>query len=271
MAVNDPILTKEATPPRGRHPEIVRVKNFSFFYNKGKTQILFDINLKIKEKYVTTFIGPSGSGKSTLLRSINRMNDLIPDHLYHGQILVFNKNIFGPTVDVPELRSEVGMVFQTPNPFPMSIYDNVVYGPRLQGLRDKKILDQIAEDSLKRAALWEEVKEMLNSSALGLSGGQQQRLCIARAIAMHPKILLMDEPTSALDPVATLKIEELILELKKDYTIILVSHSMQEVPRVSDMTAFFLNGRLIEYGRTKKIFTNPRNRRTEDFISGRYE
>ncbi|ATZ16248.1 phosphate transport system ATP-binding protein [Entomoplasma freundtii] len=259
----------KSTPPKRK--EIITVKNFDFFYNKGKTKILWDINMKIRENYVTAFIGPSGSGKSTLLRSINRMNDLTPGHLYEGEINVFDHNIFSPRTDVPELRSEVGMVFQKANPFPLSIYDNVVYGPKLQGIKDHKILDQICEDALKKAALWDEVKDILNASALGLSGGQQQRLCIARAIAMRPKILLMDEPTSALDPIATLKIEELILELKKDYTIILVTHSLQQATHVSDMTAFFLKGHLIEYSRTKKLFTNPKDQRTEDFISGRYE
>lgn len=257
------------TPPKRK--EIINIKNFNFFYNKGKIHILWNINMKIKENYVTAFIGPSGSGKSTLLRSINRMNDLTPGHLYEGEIDVFDRNIFSPRTDVPELRSEVGMVFQKPNPFPLSIYDNVVYGPRLQGLKDKKVLDQICEDSLKKAALWDEVKDLLEASALGLSGGQQQRLCIARAIAMRPKVLLMDEPTSALDPIATLKIEELILELKKDYTIVLVTHSLQQATHVSDMTAFFLKGHLVEYARTKKLFTNPKDQRTEDFISGRYE
>lgn len=254
-----------------KHPEIIQIKNFNFSYNKKKTQTLFDINMSIKQNYVTCFIGPSGCGKSTLLKSINRMNDMVFGCIYGGTITVFGEDIFESRVNVSKLRSEVGMVFQKPNPFPISIYDNVVYGPKLQGIKEKTILNQICEDSLKKAALWDEVKDVLNSSALGLSGGQQQRLCIARAIAMHPQVLLMDEPTSALDPIATLKIEELILELKKDYTIILVTHSMQQATRVSDMTAFFLKGKLIEYNRTKRIFTNPKMKETEYYISGRYE
>lgn len=263
--------TLKSSKTIGKKSTVIEIRNFNLFYNRGKKQALFDINFDIKENGITTFIGPSGCGKSTLLRSINRMNDLVDGVVYQGKISVFGENIFSPKTDVPKLRSEVGMVFQKANPFPVSIYENVIYGPRLQGIKDKKILDQICEDSLKKAALWDEVKDILNSSALGLSGGQQQRLCISRAIAMHPKILLMDEPTAALDPIATLKVEELILELKKEYTIVLVTHSLQQATRVSDMTAFFLNGELIEYNRTKRIFTNPKDKRTEDYISGRYQ
>lgn len=263
--------TLKSSKTMGKKSTVIEIRNFNLFYNRGKKQALFDINFDIKENGITTFIGPSGCGKSTLLRSINRMNDLVDGVVYQGKISVFGENIFSPKVDVPKLRSEVGMVFQKANPFPVSIYENVIYGPRLQGIKDKKILDQICEDSLKKAALWDEVKDILNSSALGLSGGQQQRLCISRAIAMHPKILLMDEPTAALDPIATLKVEELILELKKEYTIVLVTHSLQQATRVSDMTAFFLNGELVEYNRTKRIFTNPKDKRTEDYISGRYQ
>ncbi|ATZ17862.1 phosphate ABC transporter ATP-binding protein PstB [Mesoplasma melaleucae] len=256
-------------PALSKRADVIKISDFNFFY-KGKKQVLFDINIDIKENSITTFIGPSGCGKSTLLKSINRMNDLISGSSIEGSIKVFDEEIYKSGTDVSKLRTEVGMVFQKANPFPLSIYDNVVYGPKTQGVRNKKILNQICEDSLRKAALWDEVKDKLETAALGLSGGQQQRLCIARAIAMHPKILLMDEPTSALDPIATLKVEELVLELKKEYTIIMVTHSLQQATRISDMTAYFLKGELIEYNTTKKIFINPKDSRTEDYISGRY-
>lgn len=256
-------------PALSKRADVIKISDFNFFY-KGKKQALFDINMDIKENSITTFIGPSGCGKSTLLRSINRMNDLISGSSIEGSIQVFDEEIYKSGTDVSKLRTEVGMVFQKANPFPLSIYENVVYGPKTQGVKNKKILNQICEDSLRKAALWEEVKDILETPALGLSGGQQQRLCIARAIAMHPKILLMDEPTSALDPIATLKVEELVLELKKEYTIVMVTHSLQQATRISDMTAYFLKGELIEYNTTKKIFISPKNSRTEDYISGRY-
>nr|WP_279306711.1 phosphate ABC transporter ATP-binding protein PstB [Mesoplasma lactucae] len=246
------------------------MKDFNFFYNKGKKQALFDINMDIKENTITTFIGPSGCGKSTLLRAINRMNDLVDGSVSQGEIEVFDKNIYAPGYDVTELRTDVGMVFQKANPFPTSIFENVAYGPKSQGVKDKNVLKQLVQDALEKSALWEEVKDNLNGPALGLSGGQQQRLCIARAIAMHPKILLMDEPTSALDPIATLKVEELVLSLKKDYTIIMVTHSMAQATRISNYTGFFLKGELVEFSKTKKMFTNPKDQRTEDYISGRF-
>ncbi|WP_339033841.1 phosphate ABC transporter ATP-binding protein PstB [Spiroplasma endosymbiont of Cantharis rufa] len=249
---------------------VIEIEGFNFYYNSGSKQALFDINMAVKENTVTAFIGPSGCGKSTLLRSINRMNDLVDNIAIDGKIIVHSKDVYEKGTDVVKLRTEVGMVFQKANPFPMSIYDNVAFGPRNQGISDKNILNQIVEDSLKKAALWDDVKDYLKDSALGLSGGQQQRLCIARAIAMRPKILLMDEPTSALDPIATLKVEELILKLKNEYTIVIVTHSMAQATRVSDYTAFFLHGELIEYDRTKKIFTNPKDQKTEDYISGRF-
>lgn len=265
---NDSDSTKTTTG--GRKETIVKIKDFNFFYNKGKKQALFNINMDIRENTITTLIGPSGCGKSTLLRSINRMNDLVEGSVSSGQILVFDQNIFEPGYDVTELRTDVGMVFQKANPFPISIYENVAYGPKSQGVTNKNVLDQLVQDALEKSALWEEVKDNLNGPALGLSGGQQQRLCIARAIAMHPKILLMDEPTSALDPIATLKVEELVLNLKKDYTIIMVTHSMAQATRISNYTAFFLKGELVEYSKTKRMFTNPKDKRTEDYISGRF-
>ncbi|WP_422397184.1 phosphate ABC transporter ATP-binding protein PstB [Spiroplasma endosymbiont of Panorpa germanica] len=249
---------------------VIEVEDLDFYYSMGNKQALSKINMKIKENTVTAFIGPSGCGKSTLLRSINRMNDLVENIVINGSIIVNGVNIYEPGINVARLRTEVGMVFQKANPFPISIFDNVAFGPRSQGIRDKQVINQLVEDSLKKAALWDDVKDYLKDSALGLSGGQQQRLCIARAIAMRPKILLMDEPTSALDPIATLKVEELILKLKKEYTIVIVTHSMAQATRVSDYTAFFLSGELIEYDRTKKIFTNPKNKKTEDYISGRF-
>lgn len=243
------------------------IKNLDLFY--GDNQALKDINIDIKENKVTALIGPSGCGKSTFLRTLNRMNDLIENVTIKGKIEVDGEDIY-QTEDVIKLRTKVGMVFQKPNPFPMSIYDNIAYGPRIHGIRDKKILDKIVEESLRGAAIWDEVKDRLKTSALELSGGQQQRICIARAIAMKPEVILMDEPTSALDPISTSKVEELIEELKKDYTIVIVTHNMQQAARISDDTAFFLNGVLVEYSETKDMFTAPKDKRTEDYITGRF-
>ena len=243
------------------------IKNLDLFY--GDNQALKDINIDIKENKVTALIGPSGCGKSTFLRTLNRMNDLIENVTIKGKIEVDGEDIY-QTEDVIKLRTKVGMVFQKPNPFPMSIYDNIAYGPRIHGIRDKKILDKIVEESLRGAAIWDEVKDRLKTSALGLSGGQQQRICIARAIAMKPEVILMDEPTSALDPISTSKVEELIEELKKDYTIVIVTHNMQQAARISDDTAFFLNGVLVEYSETKDMVTAPKDKRTEDYITGRF-
>ncbi|NLW28681.1 MAG: phosphate ABC transporter ATP-binding protein [Erysipelothrix sp.] len=244
------------------------INKLSLWY--GDNQALKEISMNIKQNNVTAFIGPSGCGKSTFLRCLNRMNDLIDSCHVEGEILFQGKNIYGQSTDVVELRTKVGMVFQSPNPFPMSIFDNVAYGLRCQGLKDKKILNHVVEESLKKAALWDEVHDRLNSSGLSLSGGQQQRLCIARAIALQPDVILMDEPTSALDPIATAKIEELIQELKGDYTIIIVTHSMQQAARISDTTAFFLLGDLIEMGDTTQVFHTPKDKRTEDYITGRF-
>ncbi|CAB3287308.1 phosphate transporter subunit; ATP-binding component of ABC superfamily [Methanocaldococcus lauensis] len=246
----------------------IETKNLSLWY--GEKQALFDINLPIYEKRITALIGPSGCGKSTFLRCLNRLNDLIDGVKIEGEVLLDGKNIYDEDVDVVELRKRVGMVFQKPNPFPMSIYDNVAFGPRIHGIKDKKKLDEIVEWALKKAALWDEVKDNLNKSALKLSGGQQQRLCIARAIAVKPEVILLDEPTSALDPISTLKIEELMVELSKDYTIVVVTHNMQQASRISDYTAFFLMGKLIEFGKTEDIFLNPKRKETEDYISGRF-
>ena len=243
------------------------IKNLDLFY--GDNQALKDINIDIKENKVTALIGPSGCGKSTFLRTLNRMNDLIENVTIKGKIEVDGEDIY-QTEDVIKLSTKVGMVFQKPNPFPMSIYDNIAYGPRIHGIRDKKILDKIVEESLRGAAIWDEVKDRLKTSALGLSGGQQQRICIARAIAMKPEVILMDEPTSALDPISTLKVEELIEDLKKDYTIVIVTHNMQQAARISDETAFFLNGEVIEFSDTKTMFTTPVDKRTEDYITGRF-
>lgn len=245
----------------------ISVKNLDLFY--GDNQALKNINIDIEEKKVTALIGPSGCGKSTFLRTLNRMNDLIDNVTIKGKIDVDGEDIY-KTEDVIKLRTNVGMVFQKPNPFPMSIYDNVAYGPRTHGIKDKKQLDKIVEESLKGAAIWNEVKDRLKSSALGLSGGQQQRICIARAIAMKPDVILMDEPTSALDPISTAKVEELIESLKDNYTIVIVTHNMQQAARVSDDTAFFLNGEMVEFNKTKKMFTSPRDKRTEDYITGRF-
>ncbi len=247
---------------------IISVRNLNLWYSDSKA--LKNINIDIEKNTLTALIGPSGCGKSTFLKTINRMNDLIQGVKIEGSIKYSNKNIFDKDIDVNELRRKIGMVFQKPNPFPMSIYDNIAYGPRTHGIRNKIRLDEIVEDSLKAAAIWDEVKDRLKKSALGLSGGQQQRLCIARALAVKPKILLMDEPTSALDPISTAKIEELAIKLKKNYTIITVTHNMQQALRISDRTAFFLMGELIEYGKTEELFAFPKDKRTEDYITGRF-
>ena len=246
----------------------IKVKNFSFYY--GDNKVLNDLNLEIPQNKITSLIGPSGCGKSTFLRSINRMNDLIEGHKYEGNIIVSEKSIFDSKLDIVELRKSIGMVFQKPNPFPKSVYENIAYAPRLHGEKDKNKLDEMVEHSLKSVALWDEVKDKLNKSAMGLSGGQQQRLCIARTIAIKPEVILMDEPTSALDPISTEKIEALMLELKQDYTIITVTHNMQQAARVADYTAFFHLGKLIEYDVTETIFVNPTNKKTEDYITGRF-
>mgnify|MGYP002512350577 CR=1 FL=1 len=236
----------------------------------GGFHALKNINLSIHENEITAFIGPSGCGKSTLLKSLNRMNDLIPGVKIEGDICYQGGDIFGKDVDVNMLRKEIGMVFQKPNPFPMSIYDNIAYGPRIHGIKSKVALDEIVERSLRQAAIWDECKDRLKKSALGMSGGQQQRLCIARAMAVKPKVLLMDEPTSALDPISTSKIEDLTQQLKKDYTIIMVTHNMQQAVRISDNTAFFLLGELVEFGDTEQMFSQPQDKRTEDYITGRF-
>ncbi|MBR5003867.1 MAG: phosphate ABC transporter ATP-binding protein [Erysipelotrichaceae bacterium] len=247
---------------------IIDVKKMCLWY--GEHKALNNINIEIPEKCITAFIGPSGCGKSTFLKTLNRMNDLIPGVKITGDIRYEGTDIFSKEVDVNSLRKEIGMVFQKPNPFPMSIYDNVAYGPRTHGITNKVELDEIVERALKDAALWDEVKDRLKKNALGLSGGQQQRLCIARALAVQPKILLMDEPTSALDPISTSRIEELVLELKEKYTIVMVTHNMQQAVRVSDYTAFFLLGELVEFGKTDDIFSQPKDQRTEDYITGRF-
>lgn len=250
---------------------MIEIDDLSFSYDRGKTNTLKNISLEIPEKEVTSFIGPSGCGKSTLLRCLNRMNDLVDTScITTGAIRIMGHDIHGKDVDAIELRKQVGMVFQKYNPFPKSIYDNVAYGLRIQGIKKKDQLDTAVEKSLRGAALWDEVKDRLKDSALGLSGGQQQRLCIARTIAVQPRVILMDEPCSALDPIATAKVEELMTELREDYTIVIVTHSMQQASRVSDNTAFFYLGELIEYGRTEKVFQNPTKKRTEDYISGRF-
>ena len=250
---------------------MISIDNVSFSYDLGKTEVLRNISLEIPEKKVTSFIGPSGYGKSTLLRCLNRMNDLVEtSRVTTGEIRIMGQDINGKDVDAIELRKHIGMVFQKYNPFPKSIYDNVAYGLRIQGIKNKKKLDEAVEASLRGAALWDEVKDRLKDSALGLSGGQQQRLCIARTMAVQPKIILMDEPCSALDPIATAKVEELITELREDYTIVIVTHSMQQASRISDRTAFFYLGELIEYEDTETIFQNPGVKRTEDYISGRF-
>ncbi|MBP6301545.1 MAG: phosphate ABC transporter ATP-binding protein [Lactococcus sp.] len=247
---------------------ILEVKDLSLFY--GKKQSLFDINMNFYPGEITALIGPSGSGKSTLLRSINRMNDLVPSAKVTGKIMYKDGDIYSSKTDMVELRKEIGMVFQQPNPFPFSIYENVIYGLRLKGVKDKAILDEAVEESLKAANIWDEVKDKLHSSALGLSGGQQQRVCIARVLAVNPDILLLDEPTSALDPISAGKIETMLLDLKERYTILIVTHSMQQASRISDRTAFFLNGELIEYDKTKKIFLDPKEQSTSDYVTGKF-
>ncbi|AXJ13497.1 phosphate ABC transporter ATP-binding protein PstB [Streptococcus pluranimalium] len=244
------------------------VKHLDLYY--GDFQALKDISIDLPQGQITACIGPSGCGKSTFLKTLNRMNDLVPGCRIDGDIMLDDQDIYGKSMNLNQLRKRVGMVFQQPNPFAMSIYDNVAYGPRTHGITDKKQLDVLVEKSLRGAAIWEDVKDKLNKSALSLSGGQQQRVCIARALAVEPDILLMDEPTSALDPISTLKIEDLVQELKKDYTIIIVTHNMQQASRISDKTAFFLNGEICEFGDTVDIFTNPKDKRTEDYVSGRF-
>lgn len=247
---------------------IITTNDLCLWY--GKTQALRDINISVPEGSITALIGPSGCGKSTFLKTLNRMNDLVPDVRIMGSVKYRGKDIFAPGTDVNELRRQIGMVFQKPNPFPMSIYDNIAYGPRTHGIRSKAKLDEIVETSLKNAAIWDEVKDRLKKSALGLSGGQQQCLCIARALAVDPDVLLMDEPTSALDPISTTRIEELAMELKSKYTIIIVTHNMQQALRISNKTAFFLLGELVECDDTEKIFSKPQDKRTEDYITGRF-
>lgn len=246
----------------------ISVKNLNLHY--GENHALKNVNMEIKKNAITAFIGPSGCGKSTFLKCINRMNDLVENVCIEGQVLLDGEDIYDKRVDTTLLRKKVGMVFQQPNPFPMSIYDNIAYGPRLHGIKNKEKLDEIVEEALRGAAIFDEVKDRLKKSALGLSGGQQQRLCIARALAVQPEVLLMDEPTSALDPVSTLKIEELMETLKKKYTVVIVTHNMQQAARVSDDTAFFLVGEVVEFGRTPVIFSRPQDKRTEDYITGRF-
>ena len=248
--------------------DILEAKTLNLWY--GEHHALHDVSLSVPEKSITALIGPSGCGKSTFLKTLNRMNDLIPGVKITGEVNYKGQNILAPSVDVSALRREIGMVFQKPNPFPMSIYDNVAYGPRTHGVRGKAKLDDIVERSLRGAAIWDEVKDRLKKNALGLSGGQQQRLCIARALAVEPEVLLMDEPTSALDPISTSKIEELAVELKEKYTIVIVTHNMQQAVRISDNTAFFLLGELVEYGSTERLFSQHKDKRTEDYITGRF-
>ncbi|MDY3281760.1 phosphate ABC transporter ATP-binding protein PstB [Dysosmobacter sp.] len=248
--------------------DIMTVKDLCLWY--GNSQALKNITMNIPEKSITALIGPSGCGKSTFLKTLNRMNDLIPNVKITGEVRYRDTNIFDPAVDVNQLRREVGMVFQKPNPFPMSIYDNIAYGPRTHGITGKARLDEIVEQALRGAAIWDEVKDRLKKNALGLSGGQQQRLCIARALAVEPQVLLMDEPTSALDPISTSRIEELAMQLKEKYTIVIVTHNMQQAVRISDCTAFFLLGELVEFGGTEQLFSQPKEKRTEDYITGRF-
>ncbi len=257
--MNQPVVARES---------VYNVKNLNLWY--GDDHALKDVNLDIKKNEVTAIIGPSGCGKSTFIKTLNRMVELVPIVRTNGVIEYHGRNIFEKEYGVEELRTSVGMVFQQPNPFPKSIYDNIAYGPRVHGVKNKKILDEIVERSLRRAAIWDEVKDRLNENAYGLSGGQQQRLCIARCLAIEPDVILMDEPTSALDPISTLKVEELVQELKSDYPIIIVTHNMQQAARVSDKTAFFLNGEVVEFDQTDRIFGNPTDKRTEDYISGRF-
>ena len=247
---------------------VIEAKNLNLWY--GAHHALLDVNIEIPEHEITALIGPSGCGKSTFLKTLDRMNDLVEDVKITGEVVYQGQDIYAPSVDVTWLRKQIGMVFQKANPFPMSIYDNVAYGPRTHGIRSKVKLDEIVEESLRGAAIWDEVKDRLKKSALGLSGGQQQRLCIARALAVKPDVLLMDESTSALDPISTSKIEDLAMELKKDYTIIMVTHNMQQAARISDKTAFFLLGELVEFGDTEQMFSMPKNKKTEDYITGRF-
>lgn len=249
-------------------PIKIQIRDLNFFY--GSTQALKSINMDIYENKITALIGPSGCGKTTLLRLMNRMSDLVHDTRVEGQVLIDGQNIFDRSVDVVNLRKKVGMVFQQPNPFPKSIFENVAYGPRMLGMNNKQSLIQIVEESLKKAALWDEVKDKLNKSGITLSGGQQQRLCIARVLAVNPQIILMDEPCSALDPISTLKIEELMLDIKKEYTVVIVTHNMQQAARVSDYTGFMLLGELVEYAATREVFTVPKDKRCEDYITGRF-
>jgi len=267
MSMTETMMTA-AAPQREPAQSKISVRDFNFYY--GDAKVLHGINLEIPANRVTALIGPSGCGKSTFLRSINRMNDIIPEAHGQGTILIDGRDVYGPETDAVELRRRVGMVFQKSNPFPKSIFDNVAYGLRIGGMRNKQELREHVEKSLMRAALWDEAKDRLNESALSLSGGQQQRLCIARALAVDPEILLMDEPASALDPIATAKIEELIFELKDNYTIVIVTHNMQQAARVSDRTAFFMLGKLVEYGVTKEIFMNPKQKMTEEYVTGRF-
>lgn len=246
----------------------IETNNLNLYY--GPNHALKNISMQITEKSITAFIGPSGCGKSTFLKTINRMNDLVEGVKIEGEVLIDGENVYGPKVDTTLLRKKVGMVFQQPNPFPMSIYDNIAYGPRIHGIKSKAKLDEIVEESLRGAALFDEVKDRLKKSALGLSGGQQQRLCIARALAVEPEILLMDEPTSALDPISTLKIEDLMAELKEKYTVAIVTHNMQQAARISDYTAFFLVGEVVEFNDTENLFSRPKDKRTEDYITGRF-
>ncbi len=248
--------------------DIITTKNLNLWY--GNSQALKDISIAIPERSIVAFIGPSGCGKSTFLKTLNRMNDLIPEVKIEGTVNYKGQNIYDKNVDVNELRKDIGMVFQKPNPFPMSIYDNVAYGPRTHGVTNKVKLDELVEEALKGAAIWDEVKDRLKKNALGLSGGQQQRLCIARALAVKPEVLLMDEPTSALDPISTARIEDLVKDLKKQYSIIMVTHNMQQAVRISDYTAFFLLGEMVEFDKTEKLFSTPSEKRTEDYITGRF-
>jgi phosphate transport system ATP-binding protein len=268
-AIDMDALQRKPAESLGSAELALKVDGLSLFYG-GETQALYDINLEIPKQRVTAFIGPSGCGKSSLLRCFNRMNDLVDGCRVEGRILLEGENIYDSRVDVSSLRRRVGMVFQKPNPFPKSIYENVAYGLRIQGINKKRVIDEVVEKSLKAAALWDEVKDRLDDSALGLSGGQQQRLVIARTIAVEPEVVLLDEPASALDPISTLKIEELIYELKSRYTIVIVTHNMQQAARVSDMTAFMYMGKLIEFDATDTLFTNPSEKQTEDYITGRY-
>ena len=258
---------KAASPAFNKH-DVFSVRDLNLWY--GEVQALRNINLDLKENEITAIIGPSGCGKSTFIKTLNRMVELVPSVRVSGKILYRGRNILDNSYKVEELRTRVGMVFQKPNPFPKSIYENVAYGPKIHGIRNKKILDEIVEKSLRGAAIWDEVKDRLHENAYGLSGGQQQRLCIARCLAIEPDVILMDEPTSALDPISTLKVEELVQELKKDFSIVIVTHNMQQAARISDKTAFFLNGEVIEFDKTDKIFSNPGDKRTEDYITGRF-